>query len=574
MDYISAKDRKEAGIHYTPKILADFVAKQILKSWSCLSKSKKIRLIDPAVGDGQLLLSILTELSTKGYSNIEVAGFDTNSSAVEAATLHLEAIYPELSISLTCLDFLDFVATSYVHNGQYSLFTSTNSEPFDIVIANPPYVRTQVLGKAKAQSLARQFNLSGRVDLYHAFLAGIANALRPDGVVGIIVSNRFLTTKSGVSIRKSIIEKFNVVHIWDLGDTRLFEAAVLPAVLLLKRKNGNPKSIQPSFTSIYSTSDATPKYFTENVIAALDKEGVVRVENDNCFIVQQGKLDYENDPARVWKIATQTSEGWLVKVNANTFCTFGDIGKIRVGVKTTADKVFIRSDWQDMLKEETPELLRPLTTHHIAQRFRAAQVYPQKKILYPHQVVEGKRKAVNLEQYPQSAKYLYSYRSVLEKREYVQKAGRQWYEIWVPQNPEAWKNPKVVFRDITDKPTFWMDLSGSVVNGDCYWLTCNDPQQIDLLWLVLAVGNSSFIETFYDYKFNNKLYAGRRRFMTQYVEKFPLPDPKAKISAQIIQITKKIYDLMSLPTETDHLEIMLDQLVWKAFGLSVEKVMG
>lgn len=40
----------------------------------------------------------------------------------------------------------------------------------DIVIANPPYVRTQVLGTAKAKQLARDFNLTGRVDLYYPFL--------------------------------------------------------------------------------------------------------------------------------------------------------------------------------------------------------------------------------------------------------------------------------------------------------------------------------------------------------------------------------------------------------------------
>ena len=41
-----------------------------------------------------------------------------------------------------------------------------------------------------------------------------------------------------------------------------------------------------------------------------------------------------------------------------------------------------------------------------------------------------------------------------------------------------------------------MDLDGSVVNGDCYWLALNPGQSTDLLWLTLAVANSSFIEAF------------------------------------------------------------------------------
>ena len=77
--------------------------------------------------------------------------------------------------------------------------------------------------------------------------------------------------------------------------------------------------------------------------------------------------------------------------------------------------------------------------------------------------------------------------------------------------------PKLVFRDISEQPTFWLDFEGSVVNGDCYWLTPESQGSDDRLWLAAAVANSTFIESFYDHRFNNKLYAGRRRFITQYV---------------------------------------------------------
>jgi hypothetical protein len=492
---------------------------------------------------------------------------------VELTRIRIQESFSEISLKLNCEDFLEFVLMNQAPNGQYNLFTTDSPELFDLIIANPPYVRTQVMGKDKAQIIARQFGLSGRVDLYYAFITGIAHTLRPGGIAGIIVSNRFLTTKSGASVRKSIIEKFDILHIWDLGDTRLFEAAVLPAVLLLQRKTGKIQ-VSPKFTSIYSVSNINPDQFSKNAITALEKDGIVEVDNGNCYLVQQGRLKYEKNPAKVWSVITDDTEDWLARVKAKTSCTFGDVGKIRVGVKTTADKVFIRSNWQDMPEEERPELLRPLTTHHIARRFKAIHSKKQKEILYPHQVVNGKRLAVALNDYPRTAKYLNFHRSVLENREYILQAGRQWYEIWVPQDPEVWKYPKVVFRDITEKPTFWMDLSGSVVNGDCYWLAAKNPEEVDLLWLILAIGNSSFIESFYDYKFNNKLYAGRRRFITQYVEKFPLPDPHSKISRHIIQITKRLYDLIPSSPQVDSVGQELDHLVWEAFDLSAEKIAG
>jgi adenine-specific DNA-methyltransferase len=560
--YASLEDRKSTGAHYTPKVLADFVAGEIAKVWGREPRLGSVRVLDPAVGDGELLLSILEELTKHGYSNVEVVGFDTDRGSIELAIDRVGRCFPQVSLQLKCEDFLDFV----LMYGNDDLFGAM-FEPCDLVIANPPYVRTQVMGAEKAQELAQRFKLSGRVDLYYAFILGIARLLRPGGIAGIIVSNRFMTTKSGAFIRRRILEELDVLHVWDLGDTRLFEASVLPAVLLVERKSDRAHATQARFTSIYSVEGALSAQRCFGIAEALNQSGLVRLSDDKHYLVRHGRLDHGEKLDGVWRIATEASERWLGIVEANTYCKFGDVGQVRVGVKTTADKVFIRSDWDDLPEEEQPELLRPLITHHIARRFKALRPDKQRQILYTHQVVEGKRIAVNLDEFPRAARYLNRHRSILEKREYVLKAGRKWFEVWVPQDPDVWTQPKVVFRDIVEKPTFWMDLSGAVVNGDCYWLACKKPEQVDLLWLILAVGNSSFLEMFYDHRFNNKLYARRRRFMTQYAERFPLPDPETSLSERIVCLAKQVYDLAPAPDAKD-LEEELDQLVWRAFGFA------
>ena len=128
-----------------------------------------------------------------------------------------------------------------------------------------------------------------------------------------------------------------------------------------------------------------------------------------------------------------------------------------------------------------------------------------------------------------------------------------------------------MFRDISEEPTFWLDLEGTIVNGDCYWLTCADASRTDCLWLAAAVANSSFIEAFYDHSFNNKLYAGRRRFITQYVERFPLPEPALPSSQTIVALAKRIYEVVGT-SEADSLLAQLDTLVWEAFGVPVKEV--
>ena len=69
----------------------------------------------------------------------------------------------------------------------------------------------------------------------------------------------------------------------------------------------------------------------------------------------------------------------------------------------------------------------------------------------------------------------------------------------------------------------------------------------------MGVSNSTFLEYYYDLHFGNKLYSGKRRFITQYVEKFPLPDPDSKEAAKIIKFAKAAF--ASTDTHENSLEI-------------------
>lgn len=559
---ITRETRKEIGAHYTPQILANFVAKQITSLGLPIPYGEKIRVLDPSVGDGELLFSLVKKIKAANDGEIELYGFDTDISAVNTAKRRLQESFPELSMSVREEDFTSF---SLEYKTEGSLFPLPK---YDVVIANPPYVRTQVLGAVQSQELARAFGLNGRVDLYHVFITGIAAVLRPDGIAGIIVSNRFMTTRGGAEIRRKIQEEFEILHVFDLGDTQLFEAAVLPAVLILRKKSKTKQLSTAKFTSIYRSDSLVAEFQETGIIEALARDGVVAV-NGQCYKVQHGNLDIAANSGGIWRIATKSSDNWLSKVESHTYCTFGDVGKIRVGVKTTADKVFIHSNWTSLPISEQPEVLKPLITHHIARSYRSHPI--TSSILYTHQVRNGKRVPIDLNLFPVTSAYLETHRDTLESRQYVTNSGREWFEIWVPQDPASWHKPKIVFRDIASSPTFWMDLSGAVVNGDCYWLMNDYGENDDLLWLALAVGNSTFIECFYDHSFNNKLYSGRRRFMTQYVEKFPLPSPFSRLAREIIVKTKLLFEEM-LTRDSEKLVEEIDQLVWQSFGFGFEEV--
>lgn len=564
--YKSVTRKKAEGATYTPIGLADFVASQIVLNLGDLIHGRPLKILDPAIGEGSLLVSLLKKLQSLGLENVEVYGFETNHESLKKAQEQLEFLFPRADLHLSCQSFLEYVDGS---SEREPLFTAPPPKKFDLIIANPPYVRTQVMGSDVAQNLGREYGLEGRVDLYYAFILAMGQVLSERGVAGIIVSNRFMTTKSGGSLRKRILDSLSIKRIWDLGDTKLFDAAVLPAVIVFQKLKTIDGDNAPPFTSVYET-DETPSASATDPIDALRHTGVVSVSDGRCFRVENGVLKVEKDKTEVWRVVTDVSSGWLKAVEANTWATFADVGKVRVGIKTCADSVFIRTDWNSFPETQVPELLLPLTTHHIARRFKPDSERNTRKVVYPHKTVSGQRERADLNFYPQTQAYLNRYRDELSARTYLTEAGREWYEIWVPQDPSAWADVKLVFRDISEKPTFWIDQEGTVVNGDCYWLKAGSKKEQELLWLALAVSNSTFIEAFYDLKFNNKLYAGRRRFITQYVAGFPLPNPDTDLAREMIDLSKRIYDLTP-SVEATILEKELDLAVWTAFGVTQSK---
>lgn len=571
-------ERKAHGIHYTPPLLAAYLARQVVAALKIRAgRTGRINVLDPACGAGELLKALFEAVPATWRDRLSLTGFDKDEQALAAAEGVLSGL-GAASVSLQRADFLSVVSQS---DRQMSLLLApAHGEElpllakFDAVISNPPYVRTQVLGAATARELAARFDLTGRVDLYHAFVKAMTLALREDGILGLLTSNRFLTVQSGSSMREWLVKNFHLLRLVDLGDTKLFEAAVLPAILIARR-NANTKPQQCEFVRVYEAGAKldTAAREADSVLDVLDGSfsGQVRV-NSGCFQVETGRLLTGADSRTPWSMTNRGIESWLATVRAHSAGTFADVAKVCVGIKTTADSIFIRDDWESLPEAERPEegLLHPLVTHHFAAQWHLpASVNGIKRVLYPYVMNADERVPVDLADYPCAQKYLLKHHERLQGRSYVIQSGRLWYELWVPHRPRDWMLPKLAFPDISETNRFFLVEEGWIVNGDCYWAKLLPGKDASWLMLMLAVANSSFVLKFYDAVFHNKLYARRRRFMSQYVSRFPLP----KLSR-----AKDILDLMpwllaasaKKAPELSQLAREMDGLVWKAFGLTEE----
>lgn len=538
---------KRHGKHYTPPALADFLARRVLEQFLGSDRTS-LRILDPACGDGELLFAVnrVAERLLPNHA-ISLVGYDLDGDAIDLARERAS----ELGIAA------DWHQGDFLQTGR-----TLSSGSFDAIITNPPYVRTQQLGHETAQLLASEFRLTGRIDLTHPFVVMMPPLLRQGGIVGLLCSNRFLTTKAGANMRRVFQTSLDPLEIYDLGDTKLFSAAVLPAIVIAANRSPQESEIC-SFSSAYVSEDPSIADGGSLFEALTANHDAVISHEDRTINVRVGTLVRSLSTAEPWRAAYASSDDWLEKIQAATWRTFGDIAKIRVGIKTTADRVFISDCWDSVSPAPESELLLPLITHDNVTPWQVSE-HLGTKVLYPYDLSREKRTLVEMKRYPSAMAYLESHGEQLKGRRYVVEGGRQWFEIWVPHKPSMWKIPKIVFPDISADARFAIDRSGAVVNGDCYWISLADIGSEEIALLMLGVANSSLGKRFYDEVCGNKLYSGRRRWMTQYVSRLPLPDPQTDVASQLIRATRKLVESGLAPNQSD-LE-RIDELVDAAFA--------
>lgn len=562
-----ATKRKATGAHFTPPDLGILVAERLDRMMK--SFAGPIRVLDPACGDGNLLRAMVKVLPQEILQRVTLVGIESDAASFAA----LRSRQSEFGICRTELirgDFLDLFDDRGLFGRSHTI------EPVDVIVANPPYVRTQIMGAKRAQALAARFGLSGRVDLYQAFLVAMAKQLRPGGVLGVIMSNRFLTTKGGMATRRFLRLNFEILELVDLGDTKLFEAAVLPALVFARKQCETMPSRshrQPDFIRIYEANDGEgdDSDVSRSVLDCLrnPRSGLYR-SNGTTYRVAAGNIPIPEDDSRPWTMLTESESEWVALVDAAACCRVGDVAKVRVGIKTTADNVFIRSDWSTLPPDRRPERrhLRALLSQKDAAKWRPLPARRlRNEVIYTHEVVSGRRRAIRFNENSPTWKYLLENREQLESRKYVIDAGRAWYELWVPQDPAAWSLPKIVFPDISSEPKFFLDKTECIVDGNCYWITTNDGVDEELLLLILGVANSALMNRYHGLAFQNKLYSQRRRHLTQYVTEYPIPDRDAKASRQLVEIVRKLSHETLTGDQRDRYASEVDRLTFLAFGI-------
>ena len=155
MRYKNESKEKRNGVIYTPTEMADYLALEMIKYGKVeLSKATEVNILDPAVGEGELILSMISKILEKNSTiKINIDGYETDDNVAIKTEQLIKQTFPTANVKITAQDFLEAV--------------DTIDKKYHYIIANPPYIRTQILGADKAQEISNKMNLSGMTRHHH-----------------------------------------------------------------------------------------------------------------------------------------------------------------------------------------------------------------------------------------------------------------------------------------------------------------------------------------------------------------------------------------------------------------------
>ena len=111
-----------------------------------------------------------------------------------------------------------------------------DDQEFDLVVANPPYVRIQNLSGMKDVYASRYASAIKNFDIYVPFIERGLDQLAEDGKLAYICPNRLLTNDYVEAIRDQLTAE-PITHLLDFTDTDVFDAATpYPCIVCIDRE--------------------------------------------------------------------------------------------------------------------------------------------------------------------------------------------------------------------------------------------------------------------------------------------------------------------------------------------------
>lgn len=343
--------------------------------------------------------------------------------------------------------------------------------PADYVIGNPPYVPiTQLTEREKSRYRERFTTASGRFDLYALFFERALRSLNENGRLVFVTPEKYLSVGAAKPLRKLLAHR-TVSEVVLLGEDTFPGLVTYPAVTVV---NAAP-SAKPARVTL---RDGSSRFIT------FSKDG-------------------SSVNASIYGAEDTASRLTLADVTRRISC----------GVATGADRVFVHP------LASLPPALKPYAYPTLAGRQLDPETEPTPSdvMLVPY---DREGTLLTLDRLEDLAAYLAepSRKGALLRRTCVQR--KPWYAFHETPPMADLLKPKLLCKDITSEPHFWIDREGTIIpRHSAYYIVPRDSSDLDLLAEVLnSEATSQWLMAHAQPAAN-----GYRRLQSSVLKRIPFP---------------------------------------------------
>ncbi|MGP1347125.1 MAG: Eco57I restriction-modification methylase domain-containing protein [Phycisphaerales bacterium] len=413
---------------------------------------------------------------------------------------------------------------------------------FDIALANPPYVRQELITSYKP-ALKECFPdvYTGAADLYVYFYDRGIHILRDGGHLSYIAPNKFFRATYGAKLRIHLLQKTELSSLIDFADYPIFQAITYPAIVVTKKCSS-------------ARSDAQVRVHNWDHADALDRLSQVIAEN--ARVIPQSDLLGD-----AWRIINSDAAGVLGKLRTTGFPLATVVGsRFYRGIVTGYNKAFeIDASTREQLIAADPNcasIIKPWIRGKNVRRWHVE--YDNKYLIYAHW-------SLDIELYPSIKRHLEQFKDKLESRPECRAGRFNWWCLsrYGSEYAAEYDKPKIFYKVISTYQEIAYAES-SAVSNDKTWFIPSPPAGL------LAYLNSKVAWFFLD-QVAPKLQGGAFELRSPAMSQVPVP----RLSETLSELESKAIAAASRSDEDGdlpELERAIDDEVVGLFGLSAKEV--
>lgn len=411
---------------------------------------------------------------------------------------------------------------------------------FDIVLANPPYVRQEQLDAIDQESYGFAFKEvhSGTADLLVYFYSRALQLLRDGGHLAFITSNKYMRAAYGSGLRKALPRVLQLHRVIDFGDLPLFTVAAYPAVVI-GQKRASPEGeasvgvadlVYPMRKQLAEAELAVNHVNVREALESLPailEEATVR-DYPQALLRDSGWILEDPTLVRLFDrlMAQGTPLGEYVK------------GRMYYGIKTGLNEAFVidqaKRDELVAADPKSAELIKPWLRGRDIKRWKAewAGLYviavqnsgdADANNPWGRAATEKEARAIFKKTYPAIHDHLSRFEDSFIDGKGKRKPGlrpradqgKWWWELRACAYYKAFEQPKVILSHFLNWPRFSYDLTSALHNNANTLAVLPRPA-------VTALLNSS-VGWFLLESMSTRLQNGYSQLFVQFFEKFPIP---------------------------------------------------